>query len=166
VTRAGSGRGLPASVPVRHPLRAVDGLRGLPAHPRSRGIPPHRRQLCLGLSTAILVDAVIVRSALLPALMQMSGKANWWFPGWLDRMLPHLHMESEDADAELAEAAKGEALGVSQPRQNPGLPVFALFLSVPVATLFPTSRFPRTAHGAATSGPRAPGLWPSWLGRR
>jgi RND superfamily putative drug exporter len=58
------------------------------------------------------VDAVIVRSALLPALMQMSGKANWWFPGWLDRMLPHLHMESEDADAELAEATEGEAAGV------------------------------------------------------
>jgi RND superfamily putative drug exporter len=70
------------------------------------------KEFGIGLSTAILVDAVIVRSALVPALMQMFGKANWWFPRWLDRILPHLHVESEDADAESVEAAQGEAVGV------------------------------------------------------
>ena len=40
----------------------------------------------------------VVRSALVPALMQMLGKANWWFPRWLDRLLPHLHVESEEPE--------------------------------------------------------------------
>jgi len=30
--------------------------------------------------------------------MQMMGKANWWFPRWLDRLLPHLHVESEEPE--------------------------------------------------------------------
>ncbi|HEY2665904.1 MAG TPA: MMPL family transporter, partial [Actinomycetota bacterium] len=59
---------------------------------------PIIKEFGLGLSTAILVDAVVVRSALVPALMQMLGKANWWFPGWLDRLLPHLHVESEEPE--------------------------------------------------------------------
>jgi RND superfamily putative drug exporter len=59
---------------------------------------PIIKEFGLGLATAILVDAVVVRSALVPALMQMLGKANWWFPGWLDRLLPHLHVESEEPE--------------------------------------------------------------------
>ena len=59
---------------------------------------PIIKEFGLGLATAILVDAVVVRSALVPALMQMLGKANWWFPGWLDRALPHLHVESEEPE--------------------------------------------------------------------
>ena len=70
------------------------------------------KEFGIGLSTAILVDAVIVRSALVPALMQMLGKANWWFPRWLDRLLPHLNVESEEGDGELVEAAEGKAAGV------------------------------------------------------
>lgn len=57
------------------------------------------KEFGLGLSTAILVDAVVVRSALVPSLMQMLGRANWWFPAWLDRLLPHLHVEAEDEDS-------------------------------------------------------------------
>ena len=59
------------------------------------------KEFGVGLSTAILVDAIIVRSALVPALMQMLGKANWWFPKWLDRLLPRVHVESEDDGDEL-----------------------------------------------------------------
>jgi putative drug exporter of the RND superfamily len=35
--------------------------------------------------------------------MHLCGRANWWIPGWLDRILPHLHIEPE-AQAELSEA--------------------------------------------------------------
>jgi RND superfamily putative drug exporter len=56
------------------------------------------KEFGVGLSTAILVDAIVVRSALVPALMQMLGKANWWFPRWLDRLLPRLHVESSEAE--------------------------------------------------------------------
>jgi RND superfamily putative drug exporter len=46
--------------------------------------------LGIGMATAILVDATIVRMVLVPALMQLIGKANWWIPPWLDRLLPRL----------------------------------------------------------------------------
>ena len=54
------------------------------------------KEFGLGLSAAILVDAVIIRSALVPSLMLLFGKANWWFPGWLDRHIPRIHVEPED----------------------------------------------------------------------
>jgi RND superfamily putative drug exporter len=47
----------------------------------------------VGMATAILVDATIVRMVLVPAVMQLLGRANWWIPGWLDRVLPQLDHE-------------------------------------------------------------------------
>jgi RND superfamily putative drug exporter len=47
----------------------------------------------VGMATAILVDATIVRMVLVPAVMQLLGRANWWIPGWLDRRLPRLDVE-------------------------------------------------------------------------
>ena len=44
----------------------------------------------VGMATAILVDATVVRMVLAPALMQLMGRANWWIPSWLDRVLPRL----------------------------------------------------------------------------
>ena len=40
-----------------------------------------------------LLDAFLLRTILVPALMHLSGRANWWLPGWLDRILPHLSIE-------------------------------------------------------------------------
>ena len=42
----------------------------------------------VGLATAILVDATLVRMILVPATMKLLGEANWWLPAWLDRLLP------------------------------------------------------------------------------
>jgi RND superfamily putative drug exporter len=50
----------------------------------------------LGLAVAVLVDATIVRLVLVPATMELLGKANWWFPRWLDRIMPHLDVEGEN----------------------------------------------------------------------
>jgi len=47
----------------------------------------------IGLAAAVLLDAFILRTLLVPALMHLSGRANWWLPGWLDRALPHLSIE-------------------------------------------------------------------------
>jgi putative drug exporter of the RND superfamily len=46
-----------------------------------------------------------------PATMELLGNANWWFPKWLDRIVPRLHVEAvADVDAEVAELlAKQEA---------------------------------------------------------
>ncbi|MGZ8579243.1 MAG: MMPL family transporter [Actinomycetota bacterium] len=54
------------------------------------------KEFGVGLAAAIFVDAVIIRTALVPALMLLMGKANWWFPRWLDRVLPRIHVEPED----------------------------------------------------------------------
>ena len=57
----------------------------------------------LGLATAILVDATVVRMVLVPATMELLGDRNWWFPKWLDRIIPRLHVEAgPDVDEELA----------------------------------------------------------------
>jgi putative drug exporter of the RND superfamily len=44
----------------------------------------------VGLSTAIFLDATVVRMVLVPAVMQLLGARNWWIPGWLERILPRL----------------------------------------------------------------------------
>jgi RND superfamily putative drug exporter len=51
------------------------------------------KMLGVGLSTAIVLDATIVRMVLVPATMALMGRANWWLPRWLDRRLPHVSME-------------------------------------------------------------------------
>jgi RND superfamily putative drug exporter len=65
------------------------------------------KEFGLGLSAAVLFDAVVIRSALVPSLMFLIGKRNWWFPGWLDRILPRIHVEPEN----LTEIGEGEPEG-------------------------------------------------------
>ncbi|HKF83796.1 MAG TPA: MMPL family transporter [Solirubrobacterales bacterium] len=52
----------------------------------------------LGLASAVFIDAVIIRSVLVPAIMQLLGDRAWWFPSWLDRILPRLHVEPAEGD--------------------------------------------------------------------
>jgi RND superfamily putative drug exporter len=52
----------------------------------------------LGLASAVFIDAVIIRSVLVPAIMQLFGKRAWWLPDWLDRILPRLHVEPAEGD--------------------------------------------------------------------
>ncbi|HET8642671.1 MAG TPA: MMPL family transporter, partial [Pseudonocardiaceae bacterium] len=57
---------------------------------------PLVKMLGLGLSTAIVLDATLVRMVLVPATMALLGRANWWLPRWLDRRLPQVRMESPE----------------------------------------------------------------------
>ena len=57
---------------------------------------PTVKQFGVGLAAAIAVDATIVRCLLVPAAMVLLGESNWWFPRWLDRVLPRVGLESED----------------------------------------------------------------------
>ncbi|RLU80143.1 transporter [Streptomyces griseocarneus] len=41
----------------------------------------HLRVVGVGLAVAVLLDATVVRGLLVPAVMQLAGRANWWFPG-------------------------------------------------------------------------------------
>ncbi|NUW40620.1 MMPL family transporter [Nonomuraea rhodomycinica] len=52
----------------------------------------------VGLAAAIAVDATIIRGFLVPATMVLLGRANWWCPRWLDRLLPNLSVEGHEED--------------------------------------------------------------------
>jgi putative drug exporter of the RND superfamily len=52
----------------------------------------------LGLATAVLLDATVVRLVLVPATMELLGDRNWWLPRWLDRILPVVHVEPIEED--------------------------------------------------------------------
>ncbi|MSO27880.1 MAG: hypothetical protein EXQ60_07460 [Candidatus Nanopelagicales bacterium] len=45
------------------------------------------------LASAVLIDAFIIRLILVPSLMTLFGKANWWVPRWLSRVLPNIRLE-------------------------------------------------------------------------
>ncbi len=52
----------------------------------------------VGLASAVLLDASIVRMLLVPATMELLGDLNWWLPRWLDRALPRVAVEGEDLE--------------------------------------------------------------------
>jgi putative drug exporter of the RND superfamily len=47
----------------------------------------------VGMAAAIFIDATLVRMLLVPSVMLLLGRANWWIPAWLGRRLPQLHIE-------------------------------------------------------------------------
>jgi len=47
----------------------------------------------VGMAAAIAIDATVVRMLLVPAIMHLLGRANWWLPRSVDRRLPQLHIE-------------------------------------------------------------------------
>jgi RND superfamily putative drug exporter len=51
------------------------------------------KEFGIGLASAIFIDVAIVRMIIVPAVMTIAGRANWWFPAWLDRILPKLDIE-------------------------------------------------------------------------
>ena len=64
----------------------------------------------VGLATAILLDATIVRMLLVPATMELLGDRNWWLPRWLDRVLPNVEVEGH------ASATPGEGSREDEPQ--------------------------------------------------
>ncbi len=59
------------------------------------GDDPTTKMFGVGLATAIFVDATVVRMVLVPATMKLMGNANWWLPGWLDRLIPTIDIDGE-----------------------------------------------------------------------
>ncbi|WP_037913513.1 MMPL family transporter [Actinacidiphila yeochonensis] len=50
------------------------------------------KMLALGLAVSVVLDATVVRLVLVPSAMFLMGRANWWLPRWLDRVLPRLRV--------------------------------------------------------------------------
>ncbi|GAA3808337.1 MMPL family transporter [Streptomyces phyllanthi] len=59
----------------------------------------------IALASAVALDAFVLRTLLVPALMHMLGGANWWLPRWLDRRLPRISIEPPECRA-TADAAE------------------------------------------------------------
>ncbi len=74
---------------------------------------PVVKMVGLGLAVSILVDATIVRMALVPAAMVLLGDANWWLPKWLDRILPTVDFEGESVEV-LEPSVKPDVVPVIQ----------------------------------------------------
>jgi RND superfamily putative drug exporter len=60
------------------------------------------KEFGIGLGIAILLDATVVRLVLVPSLMQLAGKWNWWMPQRLDRLVPRINVESERGEQRAA----------------------------------------------------------------
>jgi len=61
-------------------------------------------QIGLGLSFAVLFDAFVIRMTVVPAVMSLLGSKAWWFPAWLDRLVPNVDVEGEQLTALLADS--------------------------------------------------------------
>ena len=55
----------------------------------------------VGLAAGVLLDALVIRMMLLPALLQLLGKSTWTLPRWLDGHMPHVAIEPETGDQPL-----------------------------------------------------------------
>jgi RND superfamily putative drug exporter len=60
------------------------------------------REFGFGLAAAVLLDAVVVRCVMLPAVLELLGPRTWWLPRWIDSRLPHINIEGTAAREELA----------------------------------------------------------------
>ncbi|MFE5808014.1 MMPL family transporter [Streptomyces sp. NPDC056491] len=78
------------------------------------------KMLALGLGVSVIIDATVVRLLLVPASMYLFGRANWWLPGWLDRLLPHLDPEGPAAGPEVLPPPAPEAGPGPAPAPAPG----------------------------------------------
>jgi len=57
---------------------------------------PTIKQFGVGLAVAVILDATVVRCLLVPALMLLMDKLNWYMPGWLDKLVPHVSIEGAE----------------------------------------------------------------------
>ncbi len=117
----------------------------------------------VGLATAVLVDATIVRCILVPSLMVLAARWTWWLPGWLDRALPQLHVEGDPAQLDSVGTVR-----VPQPAdQRTATGAVALFVGVLVAWVVGTAMIeqPALAPGVALAAASAGGAALAYLPR-
>ena len=68
-------------------------------------------ELLTGVTTSRLIFG-------LPAVMHLAGPVMWWMPAWLDKRLPHFHIERPDADDEVSAPSEPEREVVYQSSRN------------------------------------------------
>jgi RND superfamily putative drug exporter len=71
------------------------------------------KEFGFGLAIAVFLDAFVVRTVMLPAVLELLGPVTWKLPRWLDARLPHFNIEGGEA-----RAAEAEEAGVSSVRER------------------------------------------------
>jgi RND superfamily putative drug exporter len=75
------------------------------------------KEFGLALSSAVFLDALVIRCMLLPATLHLLGERTWWIPSWLDRILPELNIEGGTPPHEIhAGSGHGNSRGGGTPR--------------------------------------------------
>ncbi|HXR43233.1 MAG TPA: MMPL family transporter [Pseudolysinimonas sp.] len=120
------------------------------------------KPIALGLAVGIAADAFLVRMTLVPAVMALAGRAAWYLPKWLDRILPNVDLEGSGLRAHLADAAwarqradDGEAITLDRlvAADPDAVPVS---LSVPAGSIALADVLPSRMLGATVAGRLAP----------
>ena len=75
---------------------------------------PTVKQFGVGMGVAVAVDATLVRCLLVPSVMLLVGRANWWFPRWLDRIVPNFSIEGDEWFRE-RDAARAKEEAAAEP---------------------------------------------------
>jgi RND superfamily putative drug exporter len=73
----------------------------------------------IGLASAVMLDATVVRGILVPASMALLGSGNWWLPRWLDRILPHLDIEGDGQPDHTGDDARSSPVTGAAPQPLP-----------------------------------------------
>ena len=80
----------------------------------------------LGLAAAILIDVLVVRMVVAPAVMTLLGDRAWTLPAWLDRVLPRISLEGDLRDDDLLAAGAcapgAQGVGPGRPAEGAGYP--------------------------------------------
>jgi len=80
---------------------------------------PTVKQFGVGMGVAVAVDATIVRCLLVPAVMVLADRANWWFPPVLERIVPNFSIEGDEWFRERDAAAVAEAERIAEQAPPP-----------------------------------------------
>jgi RND superfamily putative drug exporter len=72
------------------------------------------KALGFGIALAVALDATVVRALLVPATMKLLGAANWWIPGWLERLLPGMNLAEHDSIRPLPTASATDDIGYTR----------------------------------------------------
>ena len=77
------------------------------------------QQFGVGLGVAVLIDATVIRSVLLPASMKLLGDRNWYLPTWLE-WLPKISTEGEESEYTHPSPQPGYGFSPNQPVSEAG----------------------------------------------
>ena len=118
------------------------------------------KEFGLGLAFAIFIDATLVRLVLVPAVMQLMGRASWWMPAWLDRLLPSISVDPVPHDEEPADRAPSAPLAPAPMEPSPlAIPArFAAQVSLPVPPPTKPQLRPRDVERPGWGAARRPAL--------